>query len=142
MNNEQLQFRIARSKIDDVNESWLPAHKDAMECRDCEDELAKLIGAWGWIKQGVETVREAHYLGLIDIAPEVCENVSSVYNSWLQSAERADAQIREQVSRGHTPDNYTEFQACRDEVQAWVSESTWRGLASKDRVERWAKESW
>ena len=94
-------------------------HRDAMECRACEEFLSLGIGAYKWIRQADETLREAARQGF-EVPEEAVNALRLLYRRWLTPCRRASKLIDAQKANGFLIGNLGEFNAACEYVRSQV----------------------
>ena len=118
MIQDLLEYRLAKLHVDSFHDSVMKDHRDAMECRDCEDHLEKGIVAVKWVRQAEETISEAIRAGLIEFSPNrLSEIMRALLGAWLKSADKAEEWIGKLSECGHRPGNLEAFRAVASEAR-------------------------
>jgi hypothetical protein len=120
-----IAYRTARSFVrnyQDEYTDWLAAHKEAMDCWNCQTFLQLGIDTFKWITRTDQEFRKDIYSGKKEFDPVVDQAIEQLYAEWLKPCEYAEHWIETQISHGFKIDNLEEFQRCCAEVRAIVDE--------------------
>lgn len=117
-------------------------HKDAMECRDCEDFLRKGIESARFLRIAENIFREADYRGISPFDDDLRRAVESLYIAWLNPSEFAEQWIDGLRGRGYVPDNLEAFRQTCDEMRDAVERKEWQSHATNARILATADEPW
>lgn len=108
-------LQIASNHVDRYrrrDEKLMVEHRQAMECRDCEEFLQSGIEAFNWLAHADMTMREASVLGL-EVPQDTVSALETLYRVWLLPCAHAEEMIAKQRERGYEPSNIQEFRdAC------------------------------
>ena len=113
----------------DESDRLTAAHRDAMECRDCEEFLQHGINAYKWIKHADEFLREADYQGVAEMTQEVRDALDLLYKSWVSPCAFAERWIADTAEKGHEPDNLHSFREICEEARDVIQNREWRRMA-------------
>ena len=131
---ELAKLRIRRYRNE--SEGLLQTHREAMECRDCEDYLQQGLDALDCVRKADALLREADYEGIFEYSEEVREAIRALYAEWLVPCEYAEELIQKQFQRGYQPDNLEKFRTACEVVRDTVERTDWQEqLRFKDRLE-------
>ena len=115
-------LRIAQRHIEAYS-SWdhdlMAQHRDAMECRACEEFLDAGIAAYKWLKHADETIREAARQGF-EVSAETVETLKLLYRQWCVPCRHANKLIADQKANGFSIRNLREFEEAWEAVQSQV----------------------
>lgn len=108
--------------VRDVNRlsHLIDAHREAMDCRDCEAFLQLGIDAFNWLVRADKLLRKAECANHAENAAKVHNCIQTLLIAWLETCDAANKWVREQLRRGFTVDNLDEFRKCEEEVRAIV----------------------
>lgn len=142
---DNLALIIARRRVHDYateSHELMQNHAEAMECRDCEDFLAKGIDAFKWLRNAEDTMREADYQGVFEFSEPIQQALDALYEMWLVPCRFADTWIESIAARGYVPDNLKKFREACEEADYTVQHRDWKKKATKARVSSSAEEEW
>ena len=142
MYEEALDMTIAREAVQEFHDVVMNDHREAMQALDCEEFLEKGILAFDWLKQAENTVREAIARDIIKLTEEGHKAFESLYYSWLNPCETAEARISTAKKNGYNPENLDRFNECCEQVRTWIEENEWRKRTRKAVAGRFSKEPW
>lgn len=117
-----LAYRQARDHVrsfSDESEQVMKAHKQAMECLDCEAFLQMGIDAFNWLIFADEMVRtHIHEHPKPDETNDVANRLYELFECWMKPVVVAKKLIGKHESRGFALDNVKEFEACVASAEA------------------------
>lgn len=119
------EFDVTQRLIQNYAEDWKVQHSDAMECRDCEDFLARGVQLLQWIENLDAKFREADARGCFDYSRQFYNAVTELYRAWLVPCDHANAWISKVGGIGYTPDNLADFQSACECVRATIEDREW-----------------
>ena len=111
---------IAEQKVEQFD--LMSQHRQAMECRDCEEFLQSGIEAFKCIQWAEETLRAAVVEFHVDLPFEKTGRIiRTLYRQWFGPVEFARQWIAKNQANGYLPDNLTEFRAavadCKKQIE-------------------------
>jgi hypothetical protein len=121
--SEDLTFKYARQHVAHYREEddkLIAAHREAMDCFDCEAYLQLGIDAFNWLVKADAVIRRAIYRGVYEYDPDVEAALQELFRGWLEPCPNAEKWIMLQEQRGYTVSNVNEFRNCCEEVKAIV----------------------
>ena len=125
MANQTLTFRTAEKHIRNYNSETsgvIAAHREAMECWDCQAFLQLGIDAFRWLVLATKEFRT----NVPKLSPELIveseEMVRQLRKSWLEPCGCAEEWIAIQRSRNYEVSNLEEFRECCQKVRQMVTE--------------------
>jgi hypothetical protein len=127
---ESLALKTARSHVDSFqgeSRRVMSAHREAMDCRDCEAFLQLGIDAFDWIMRVDQGYRTAVFEGHTEYSSDVDQAIRTLCEAWLPSAIPAEKWVELQLARGYTLANLDRFRQCHREMAAIV-----RAFAEQD----------
>ncbi len=141
---ESIAFRSAKRHVKTFarTSKLMQAHREAMDCRNCEDFLQLGVDAYEWLKRAEEALRENLYKGRRRNDPKLSEAFDMMYNTWLWPVEFADEWIAKQIHKGYIPDNLENFRKACDEVRDIVERRNWEKMASLSRASMPDDDGW
>ncbi len=126
MANQSLILRTAKRHIRNYNretDGLMDAHREAMECLDCEAFLQLGIDAYAWLRRATKELRTSE----IGMSPESIveseETVRRLRILWMQPCECAEEWVAIQRSRDYKVSNLEEFRECCQKVRQTVDEA-------------------
>ena len=121
IDSQDYSLKLAEKHVSEYSnqDSFNERHREAMECRNCEDFLELGINAFKWLTQADETIRQAAIEGL-EVSENIPEVIATLYRAWLRPCDRAEALIKEQRERGFRLKNLNEFRDACDFVRQQV----------------------
>lgn len=122
---------LAESVVDEYaadSDALMQSHREAMECAECEEVLAKGIRAYELLKRAEDTFREADSRGLFDYSESLQSAVDRLYAAWLGPSAVAERWIERLEQLGLPPANREQFCATCHEVRAIVEDRRWLAL--------------
>jgi hypothetical protein len=137
-----LIVQLAHSHVRSFADEVMADHREAMECWDCEEHLARGITAGTWVLRAEEVLREAHEAGLIDGASDILEVVCVMLEAWLVPVENTEQWVASLGQRGRVPENLAAFCDIRDQIDEMAQRYDWLKRARKARVLSQSGESW
>ncbi len=123
MIHELLAVRTAKKYVknyNDESDALMQAHREAMDCRDCEDFLQLGIDAFHWILAADCKVRLALKDGNFEEFESQQVVLEVLARCWLQPCKYAEHWIQLQQQAGNEPDNLVLFRKCCVEMAAIV----------------------
>lgn len=125
MANQSLTLRTAKGRIRNYNEAsdgLMAAHREAMECRDCEAFLQLGIDAYAWLRRATKELRTSEIGLSSELTVESEAIVRSLRILWLQPCECAEEWVAIQHSRDFKVSNLEEFRDCCRKIRQMVEE--------------------
>jgi hypothetical protein len=124
MELDNLSYRAATALVHSyaLEDEVAGAHREAMDCRDCEDFLQLGIDAFQWVMRADQVLRRATFEGKAAFDPAQAEaGIRALCALWLKPCEPANRWISLQESRGFKVDNVERFHECCTEMRAIVA---------------------
>jgi len=120
---DSLTLRTAEKYVENYNREsadLLAAHREAMDCRDCEVFLELGIDAFRWVILADAAIRGAVAEGKLEFTPEIDAAIKHLCERWLVPCKYAEEWIAIQQARGYQIDNLDRFRECCGEMRAIV----------------------
>ena len=140
-----LSYELAKRRVHqykDESEKLMQSHRNAMECRDCEDFLKQGLDALRWLCQTEAMLREADYEGLHKYSNEAREAIRNLYVAWITPCEYAERMIDVQLKRGYEPDHLKQFREACEMVRDTADRIDWHKRAKQNVDILLAAEPW
>jgi hypothetical protein len=130
---DSLEYQLARQSVADYSDA-APKRGAAIHAADCEQLLAKGIGAYRWLDRVETTLRQAAYEGRFDWNPQIELSLAQLYSSWFLACDGARRLVDELTSQGDRPSNLEQFEAICSEAEDRAERQEWL-KASMDRLD-------
>ena len=121
---DNLAFRTAEKHVRNYEREsaeLMAAHREAIDCLDCEAFLQLGIDAFAWIMRADQALRVAAADGKIEYDDKLEDGLRALCRAWLKPCPCAQQWIEQQQQRGYNLDNLDPFRNCRDEMRAIVA---------------------
>lgn len=114
-------LRLAEKHVEEYRDYdvLISQHKEAMECRDCEDFLALGIEAFKWLRRADKILRHAAIKGL-DVSADAVGALATLYHLWLLPCSHAEERIKQQEEKKYHPRNVKDFREASEFVKREV----------------------
>jgi hypothetical protein len=115
-------LRIAQRHVElysSQDKGLMAQHRQAMECRACEQFLNTGIEAYKWVKHADDVLREAARQGF-EVKDECVEVLNLLYRQWLVPCRHAMKWVETQQANGFVIGNLEEFEAAKQDVRKQV----------------------
>jgi hypothetical protein len=122
---DNLTFRTAEKHVKNYGQEshdLMAAHREAMECRDCEAFLQLGIDAFDWIVRADLVIRQGFSNGHIEYSPEIDIAFKTLCKAWLEPCGYAEQWVSVQRARNYHIENLQKFRECCEQMQA-ISEA-------------------
>lgn len=144
---DALEYRIAERRVDSfADRATEQSHHQPDQFGDellaCEAWLQMGIDACEWLHRAEDAIREASYLGLIELTAELKSSMATLYEKWLAPCERAEHWASQLVAQGCPPSNLRQLLDCKDSILDRIQRQDWLDLAHKARLRHFAAEVW
>src|SRR5258708_7789476 len=111
MPNESLEFRIAESRLQHLEQEMDPvlaADQEANLCLECEKRIRFSIDVYHWISRAEETALIAEREGLEEFTQRQYQELKLVYERWRVLGETIGALAESVAERGYVVENLEE----------------------------------
>ena len=106
----------------DRTERLLKDHKEAMECRDCEDFLRLGIEAFRWLQKAHQSIQDDVYHGRSVYDDAFEHAITKLYQLWLKPYNTAQRWMKSLQGHGFELDKADHFARCCHEASAILEE--------------------
>ncbi len=127
----KLQRSLARHRA----EQFLKDHKEAMECRDCEDFLRLGIEAFQWLQKAHRNIQDDVYQGRSVFDEHVEHSITKLYQRRLKPYSTAQRWMNRLQDQGFELDNAIEFVRSCQEASAILEERLLAEAARRARIQ-------
>jgi hypothetical protein len=123
MPSASLELQLAQAQLQHFEEQLDPIlrdHREAEDCRVCEQFLQHGIDAYKWLSRAEEAFLAAETEGVLEFTPELQQAIEALYHRWLAPCAAAEKWIARVEKSGYTVDNLAEFRNCCELVRDWI----------------------
>jgi hypothetical protein len=145
--SEPLELELARFEVEqyeNIADEDVIVHesRQAQDSMDCEEFLNRGIQSYTSIECGERTLYRAHSAGLIDVTPELEQEIETIRRRWLRPCGFAESWIATCHKNGYQIRNLEEFRQCCRRANEWFDRAAEFHRAKAIRDEALDQEPW